>query len=44
MKVFDTDEKGNVKLTTKNTIVLFGGIFALAFIIYKVFPKEFKNK
>jgi len=43
MNLFEKDEKGNIKKTPKNTLLLFGGILVTAFILYKIFPKEFKK-
>jgi len=43
MGLFEKDEKGNLKNTPKNTILLFGTIFVTAFVIYKILPKSFKK-
>lgn len=43
MALFEKDEKGIIKKTPKNTLMLVGGILIGAFIIYKIFPTTFKK-
>jgi hypothetical protein len=43
MALFEKDEKGNLKKTPKNTLMIFGGILIGAFIIYKILPTTFKK-
>jgi|LakMenEpi03Aug12_release.lakeMendotaPanAssembly.Ray.scaffolds.fasta_scaffold5299666_2 hypothetical protein len=44
MKIFDKDEKGNVKANTKNAVILFGGIALISYLIVKYLPWNFDKK